>query len=105
MEARSSVPVGKVVGMTPDSVERVRWRAAWQPIVAMCVVAVMVLVAFFAVLVAIPKPAAAQGPTFRSVRIGVGDDSLQIATQNPLRITLLYEYVLVFNVYSTLLTY
>lgn len=73
--------------------------------VALVLVAMIVLMAILAVVVTVPRIASAQSTTFRSVRIGVGDDALQIATQNPLRITLLYEFVLVYNVYSTLLTY
>src|SRR3989337_2417812 len=49
-------------------------------------------------------PAKAQ-TTFRSLRIGVGEDALSIITLNPLKFTLLYEFVVVYNVYSTLVTY
>src|SRR5436309_1123566 len=47
-------------------------------------------------------PAAAAGP-FRSLRIGI--NPLVITTLNPLKITLADEYVVVYNVYSTLITY
>src|SRR5207249_5739506 len=47
-------------------------------------------------------PAAAAGP-FRSLRIGI--NPLVVTTLNPLKITLADEYVVVYNVYSTLITY
>src|SRR2546429_7690080 len=47
-------------------------------------------------------PAAAAGP-FRSLRIGI--NPLVITTLNPLKVTLADEYVVVYNVYSTLITY
>jgi len=96
--------VGTVEGMT-KLVADSRVDGRRQTAVALALVAAMLFMAILTVVVTVPRPASAQGTTFRSVRIGVGDDALQIATQNPLRITLLYEFVLVYNVYSTLLTY
>jgi len=55
-------------------------------------------------LAVVSVPAKAQ-TTFRSLRIGVGEDALSIITLNPLKFTLLYEFVVVYNVYSTLVTY
>jgi len=55
-------------------------------------------------LIVVASPARAQ-TTFRSLRIGVGEDALSVITLNPLKFTLLYEFVVVYNVYSTLVTY
>lgn len=74
---------------------------AWIHVAIVAALVAALLVPAFAV---IPAPAKAQAP-FRSLRIGVGEDNLQVQTFNPLKFTLLYEFVVVYNVYSTLITY
>src|SRR5438445_12194341 len=69
---------------------------------ASMVVAVVLLSGMTAVLVLGSGTAAAAAP-FRSLRIGV--NPLVVTTLNPLKITLADEYVVVYNVYSTLITY
>src|SRR5712692_9934023 len=79
-------------------VERV-WR---HRLIAVSLVAVMVLSGLTAFVLLASGPAAAAAP-FRSLRIGI--NPLVITTLNPLKITLADEYVVVYNVYSTLITY
>src|SRR2546428_10762378 len=73
-----------------------------QRVGACAVVAVMILAGLGVFVVLASGPAAAAGP-FRSLRIGI--NPLVITTLNPLKITLADEYVVVYNVYSTLITY
>jgi len=88
-----------VIGEETDyRFERV-WR---QQLIACAVVAVMILSGLSVFVVRASGPAAAAGP-FRSLRIGI--NPLVITTLNPLKITLADEYVVVYNVYSTLITY
>src|SRR5947199_9655689 len=62
----------------------------------------MILSGLSVLVVLASVPAAAARP-FRSIRIGI--NPLVITTLNPLKITLADEYVVVYNVYSTLITY
>ena len=71
-------------------------------LIAVSLVAVMVLSGLTAFVLIASGPAAAAAP-FRSLRIGI--NPLVITTLNPLKITLADEYVVVYNVYSTLITY
>src|SRR3989454_1216296 len=88
-----------MVGEETDyRLERV-WR---QQLIACAVVAVMILSGLSVFVILASGPAAAAGP-FRSLRIGI--NPLVITTLNPLKITLADEYVVVYNVYSTLITY
>ena len=73
-----------------------------QRLIASLLVAVVVVSGLTAFVVLGSGPAAAAAP-FRSLRIGI--NPLVITTLNPLRITLADEYVVVYNVYSTLITY
>src|SRR5256712_450157 len=75
------------------------WR---QQLISCAVVAVMILSGLSVFLGLASGPAAAAGP-FRSLRIGI--NPLVITTLNPLKITLADEYVVVYNVYSTLISY
>ncbi|HYM39296.1 MAG TPA: ABC transporter substrate-binding protein [Thermoplasmata archaeon] len=70
---------------------------------AIILVAVLVLSTMAMILTA--NTARAASHPFRSLRIGVGGAGLQITTTNPLIITLVDEYIVVYNVYSELLTY
>jgi len=79
-------------------------RALNRRLIASIIAAILILTTVASVIVIVPQTASAQAPA-RSLRVGVGEDNLQVTTTNPLRITLLYEYVIVYNVYSTLLTY
>ena len=80
-----------------------RFEQVWrQQLIACAVVAVMILSGLSVFVVLASGPAAAAGP-FRSLRIGI--NPLVITTLNPLKITLADEYVVVYNVYSTLITY
>src|SRR5207245_11551466 len=88
-----------MVGEETDyRVERV-WR---QRLIACAVVAVMILscLSVFVVLASGPAAAAVPCPCLRN-----GINPLVITTLNPLKITLADEYVVVYNVYSTLITY
>ncbi len=73
--------------------------------IAAVLVAVLVIGAL-TVMVTLPAQSArAATHPFRSLRIGVGGAGLQITTLNPMGITLVDEYIVTYNVYSTLLTY
>src|SRR5947209_20304234 len=75
------------------------WR---QQLMACAVVAVRILSGLSVLLGLASGPAAAAG-AFRSLRIRI--NPLVITTLNPLKITLADEYVVVYNVYSTLISY
>src|SRR2546427_41822 len=77
-------------------------RVGRRQLIACAAVAVMILSGLSVFVVLASGPAAAAGP-FRSLRIGI--NPLVITTLNPLKITLADEYVVVYNVYSTLITY
>ncbi len=64
----------------------------------------LVVSAFVGTVTLGSQPAAAAGtPQFRSVRIGI--QAWQVTTFNPMAITLVDEYIVVYTVYSTLLTH
>lgn len=67
-------------------------------------VTVIVLAALAVGVLTVPTTVKAQ-TTPRELRIGVGQDAIQIITLNPLRLTSNYEFVIVYNAYSTLLTF
>lgn len=71
--------------------------------IAWIVTVVFILMAFTTLVVVPGRAAAATPMPFRSMRIGVLN--LAITTLNPLKITLNDEYVVVYNVYSTLVSY
>jgi len=75
-------------------------------LIALVVVAAVVFSGISAVAFAAGPSGSTIGPAaapFRLLRIGVG--GLQVQNLNPNSMTLVMEYVLVFNVYSTLVTY
>jgi len=67
------------------------------------VVAVLILAGLTVLMALTPGRATAAPPPFRSFTVGV--QNMQVTTLNPLSITLLWEYVIVYNIYSTLITY
>jgi len=71
-------------------------------IVAVTLVAVLLITAVAGVILVGSHPASAAPPPFRSVRVGVSPWT--VTTFNPLKITLVDEYIVVYSVYSTLLT-
>ncbi len=88
-----------MVGEETDS----RYQRVWgRRLIACAVVAAVILSGLSVFVIVASGPAAAAGP-FRSLRIGI--NPLVITTLNPLKITLADEYVVVYNVYSTLITY
>ncbi len=77
-------------------------RLAWvKSVIAATLVAVLVVSAFVGVVSLGSRPAAAAGP--RSLRIGTV--AWQVTTFNPMAITLVDEYIIIYSVYSTLLTH
>ncbi len=73
-------------------------------VVAATLVAVLVIGAFVGVVTLGSRSAAAVGtPQFRSLRIGT--QAWTVTTFNPMAITLVDEYIVVYTVYSTLLTH
>ena len=88
--------------MIEETTGQVKERSWGARFAASMVVAVVLLSGMTAVLVLGSGTAAAAAP-FRSLRIGV--NPLVVTTLNPLKITLADEYVIVYNVYSTLVTY
>ncbi len=76
---------------------------AWvNSVVSTAVVAVLILSALVGVIMIGSTHARAAAP-FRSLTVGLV--SMNVVTYNPMAITLLDEYVVVYNVYSTLVTY
>lgn len=78
-------------------------RLAWgKSIVAAVLVGILIVSAFVGVITLGSRPAAAAAP-FRSLRIGT--TAWTVTTYNPMAITLVDEYIIVYTVYSTLLTH
>ncbi len=65
--------------------------------------ALIFVLSALAVMMTLPRTAAAATSPYRVLRIGI--TGLQVHNLNPNAMTLVMEYVLTFNVYSTLLTY
>jgi len=79
-------------------------KLAWRRTgIALVITVVFVLTAFAAVLTVPARVDAANPTAFRSLRFGILN--LAITTLNPMKITLNDEYVVVYNVFSTLISY
>ncbi len=63
----------------------------------------LVITTFLSILVTVPRPAAAASAPYRVLRIGV--TGLPVHNLNPNTMTLSFEFTIIYNVYSTLLTY
>ncbi len=67
------------------------------------VVAVLMASALLGIITIGSSSARAAGPPFRSLTVGLVN--MNVVTYNPMAITLLDEYIVIYNVYSTLVTY
>ncbi len=77
---------------------------AWKGRIVSAFLVGILIVSALTVMVTIGTPGArAATPTFRALKLGIVN--LNLVTFNPMKITLVDEYIVIFNVYSTLLTY